>query len=70
MPPIIVITAMAEVCPKSSQPNVRAKCLKVRVWLCVVYPSLRCEGNGEISVLSPGMPSSGGHTVSVVAACG
>lgn len=26
--------------------------------------------NGEISVLSPGMPSSGGHTVSVVAACG
>lgn len=34
-------------------------------------PSVRYEGeNGEIGVLSAGMPSSGGHTVSVVAACG
>lgn len=29
-----------------------------------------CEGNGEISVLCTGLPSSGGHTVSVVASCG
>ncbi len=70
---IIFINVMTEVCPKFARQITRNLCAKFSefwAWLRVVFPSLCCEGNGEISVLSPGMPSSGGHTVSVVAACG
>lgn len=66
-------TARTEACPKSVGHITRRpcdNCLKFKMSLCVVCPSLCAEGNGEISFLYPGMPSSGGHTVSVVAACG
>lgn len=58
------------ICPPDHEKSVWCVLKVFRLGFVLFIPPLCCEGTGEISVLSPGMPSSGGHTVSVVAACG